>query len=414
MKKTLLILVIITTLISCNSDTDNLVDNLKLSKTELKLNSNEATHEITTESHFSFNKFEVNDILYEISDDNNSNDSKYSDLTISRDIVGNSKNAIIEITNDWFTLIRENRKITVLLKENTTTEIKTLRIYLQVMNYVGTLNIEQDKKPSFSLIKNQIFKSYLLENFDINDDDVISEEEAALVKVIDCYSLEISSLEGIEYFKELKELYCSNNTLTTIDIAGNKKLEVLDIHNNKLKNIDVSRNNELNWLECDNNDITNLDISKNVKLERLICYKNKLKNLNVENNILLTGLYCNNNELSSLDVSKNIKLEYLSFHINKISKISLTSNTEIVTLFCADNNLSKLSLDTNIKIDGLYCKGNKLTTLNLQHNEFLRILDCSNMELLKTIYIKHGAEIEYITYNRSRNFIPDATIIEFV
>ena len=53
------------------------------------------------------------------------------------------------------------------------------------------------------------------------DDGVLSPEEVAKAIFIDVSALGISSLQGIEYFTSLKDLYCYNNSITTLDISKN-------------------------------------------------------------------------------------------------------------------------------------------------------------------------------------------------
>lgn len=71
------------------------------------------------------------------------------------------------------------------------------------------------------------FKSYLLENFDKNNDDNISVAEAKAVKEINCSGREIERLDGIEKFENLRSLDCSNNLLSELEIRYNRKLNKL-------------------------------------------------------------------------------------------------------------------------------------------------------------------------------------------
>ena len=59
----------------------------------------------------------------------------------------------------------------------------------------------------------------------------------------------------------------------------------------------------LKELYCCDNNLTSLDVSKNTELQKLDCRKNKLLNLSVDNNTKLHELYCENNKLAFLDVS---------------------------------------------------------------------------------------------------------------
>lgn len=71
------------------------------------------------------------------------------------------------------------------------------------------------------------FKTYLLENFDKNNDGKISLSEAKAVKDINCSGKNIEKLDGIEKFENLVSLDCSNNQLDELEIRYNKKLNKL-------------------------------------------------------------------------------------------------------------------------------------------------------------------------------------------
>ena len=87
----------------------------------------------------------------------------------------------------------------------------------------------------------------------------------------------ISSLKGIEYFTELKHLYCYFNQLTDLNVSKNTALICLECHNNQLLELDVSKNIALIRLECHNNQLLELDVSKNKALRDLQCYANHIK-----------------------------------------------------------------------------------------------------------------------------------------
>ncbi len=80
---------------------------------------------------------------------------------------------------------------------------------------------------------------------------------------------------------------------------------------NQLSSLDVSANNNLNELWCDNGQLTSLDLSNHKMLTDLWCYNNQLTSLNVSNNTALTSLSCLNNQLTALDLRTNTALVYL-------------------------------------------------------------------------------------------------------
>lgn len=110
----------------------------------------------------------------------------------------------------------------------------------------------------------------------------------------------ISSLKGVEIFKNLQSLNCSNNVLTELDLSKNVALEYLDCSNNKLTYLDVSKNMNLETLYCSDNQLASLDISLNKKITtNFSCYNNQKE---------VTVSELNTYDLSSLpgsfDVSK--------------------------------------------------------------------------------------------------------------
>lgn len=71
---------------------------------------------------------------------------------------------------------------------------------------------------------NTVFLNYVKKNFDEDGDDRLnSKERYAAVSVV-LSDTALTTLAGIEYFPELKELRCSKSALTSLDLSGNPKL----------------------------------------------------------------------------------------------------------------------------------------------------------------------------------------------
>lgn len=121
------------------------------------------------------------------------------------------------------------------------------------------------------------------ETMNKNADESVTVEELAKVTKLDARSQGIEDSTGIEY------------------LTG---LEVLNLEDNQLKSIDVSKNLNLKELTCSNNPLANLDVSKNLALEELTCENNELTQLDVSQNTALEYLYCPRNQLTKLDVRK--------------------------------------------------------------------------------------------------------------
>ena len=78
------------------------------------------------------------------------------------------------------------------------------------------ISIDEDNFPD------EYFRAYVDLYIDTDQDGKLSQEEADAVKIITCAKWQsISSLKGIEYFKNLKELDCSENCISELDISNN-------------------------------------------------------------------------------------------------------------------------------------------------------------------------------------------------
>lgn len=152
-------------------------------------------------------------------------------------------------------------------------------------------------------------------------------------------SEEIKDLKGIEYFTNLKVLWCSFNDLTSLNVSNNLELTELYCDYNKLSTINLSKNTKLKILHCFDNEIVELDLRQNTELNKLKCSGNKLTALDLSKNKNLTELNCSSNQLASLDLSNNIGL----------LDDDQTSDIEV---YIKDGKVNLLDLDKNIKKTG--------------------------------------------------------------
>ena len=142
------------------------------------------------------------------------------------------------------------------------------------------------------------FKNYLIGNTDINtneDDEIQCDEAVAYTGAIDCSSLGIASLTGIEALINISDLDCSSNQLNALDLSGNPLLNTLFCQGNQLTSLNVSGNPALTVLSTGGNQLTSLNVANNTKLTGLGCDVNDLMSLDVSNNPALTLLYAGNN-----------------------------------------------------------------------------------------------------------------------
>lgn len=301
------------------------------------------------------------------------------------------------------------------------------------------------------------FKAYLIGNPAINtngDNEIQVSEATAFNGEINVSNKGIWLLSGIEYFTEITGLDCSLNVIQQLDLSNNKKLinlncsgitvdeygyneapdgqiETLNLtqntnlkklicSGNRLTNLDISKNLQLQYLDCSYNRnynynngneeiyITNLDTSKNTNLRHLDVHNNQISTLEISKNIELEFLNCNYNKLSNLNISYNYKLKNLQCKnyswiegSNLISSIDLTNNINLETLNCSGNNLTNLDISQNFNLKFLDCNENKLVNINIFYNSKLLHLDCGSNEI-SSLNLIYSPQLEYVncSYNK--------------
>jgi len=195
------------------------------------------------------------------------------------------------------------------------------------------------------------FKAYLVGELTINtnlDTEIQVSEANTFTGTINCASLSISDLTGIEEFTALTYLYCENNQLTSLDVSQNTVLNDLTCYNNQLTSLNISQNTSLTVLRSSGNNITSLDVSQNTSLNDLQCGNNQLVSLDVSQNSTLWRLDCGSNSLIFLDVSQNLALAFLWCNNTNLNCLNIKNgnNANFVSLNAIDNpNLSCIEVD---------------------------------------------------------------------
>ena len=142
--------------------------------------------------------------------------------------------------------------------------------------------------------------------------DILTDAQRAAVEEMDLGFSEIASLKGLEHFTALKELVCSGNGLTKLDLSGNPTLETLVCDQNELAELELSGLPELCALQCRHNALTALDLSRNPALVELDCWGNEIAALDLSHNPELVKLNCLEDPIKELDLSHNLELSEAS------------------------------------------------------------------------------------------------------
>ena len=217
---------------------------------------------------------------------------------------------------------------------------------------------------------------YLLENFDLNMDGVISEEEATLVKEINIWG--VSSLEGIQYFSNLEILNISHNGnyLYTIDVSQNTALKSLYCDFCDIRQLDVSGNHALETLSCRSRpgmagELESLIINSELKF--LDINGHKMTSLDFSGNKNLKELYCQSATLINLNVSQSV-LEIIDCIGQKLNVLNIDDCTSLKEISCGAPSLSFVAKNCS-SLERAYAFG--LRHLDVSDSPLLRILECS-------------------------------------
>ena len=222
------------------------------------------------------------------------------------------------------------------------------------------------------------FKAYLVENFDLNYDGLISEEEATLVKELDCSNKGISSLQGIQYFPNLEMLNCSNNSLYAIDISQNTALKSLFCDFCDIRALDVSKNLALETLSCRSNFSSyyqGLDtLYINPELKFLDINGHRMQSLDFSGNKHLKELYCQGTNLINLNVRQSILEAIDCMSDAQLDFLDIDECTALKEITCRGRNLSFVSSNCP-SLENVYASG--LRNLDVSDSPLLKILECS-------------------------------------
>jgi uncharacterized repeat protein (TIGR01451 family) len=96
---------------------------------------------------------------------------------------------------------------------------------------------------------------------DINNNGEIEASEALLAYTIDVNSSNIITLNGLENFTNLNQLFCQNNQISNLNVSSNINLFYINCNNNLLTSLDTSDITDLSFgINCNNNLLTTLNL----------------------------------------------------------------------------------------------------------------------------------------------------------
>lgn len=201
---------------------------------------------------------------------------------------------------------------------------------------------------------------------DSNNNGEIEVSEALEVYQLYVSESNISDLTGINNFSNLRALYVIGNNLSTLYLSGLKNLEQLQCQRNSLTSLNIDNLNKLNILYCNENKLTTLDLSVNKGLVSLYCSDNQLIDLKVLGCPNLHEIICENNLLTTLDLSNLNKLTSVLLNNNLLEQITFKGCSNLQSVTCRNNKFLSLDLSECNQIY-LDCQNNNLVNLNLKN-----------------------------------------------
>ncbi|MDE6195781.1 MAG: hypothetical protein K2F55_02835, partial [Erysipelotrichaceae bacterium] len=251
----------------------------------------------------------------------------------------------------------------------------------QIKNEEGNSSVE--KRGEEIILNEQYFpdagfREFIKRECSINDNEVLTEEKRNQVISINVSGTEnnlrtdLRSLEGIQYFPNLKQLYCNYQTeLTgTLNLSENTKLELIYAWNTKLTGLNINGLTSLTRFDISSNPqlVGEFDLRENSELEWMNAHTTQISNVNV------TGLaklkmfsVANTNVSGELDFTGNTALEELIVRNTRVTSINIQGLTNLINLHIDSNpNLTgEFDLSRNPNLSICHAWGTRITRLNV-------------------------------------------------
>lgn len=227
---------------------------------------------------------------------------------------------------------------------------------IRVADITATENWSVTKDPSasfsldcevYTLIPDSNFEDFLIAqkiDRDGKNGKVKTENIVQVRTMNELANRNIKDLKGIEGFTSLTQLDVSNNPLTTLDLSKNQALTYLSANATSIQSIELSKNVNLTTLRLGSSPFTTLNLSKNVNLTSLDIFDNKLKTLDLSQNTKLIRFSAYRGELITLDLSKNTELTEFNAYENQLRVLDLSKNPKLTSIAISGNKLANLNI----------------------------------------------------------------------
>ncbi len=196
------------------------------------------------------------------------------------------------------------------------------------------------------------------------------------INSLDVHGLNISDIEGIEYFDRVQFFNCKFNLLKSLPKLPPNLIN-FNCSYNSLSSIE-NLPQTLLILDCSHNSLDSLS-NLPFSINTLNCSNNSLSFISLPDVSSLHSLDCQNNNLTSLPSLATSNLEVLRCSFNSISQLPPLPDRQIIFLDCSNNPLHTLPILPDSLV-GLNCNFDELTSLPILPS-LLNYLECIGNKL---------------------------------
>ncbi|UPQ77982.1 T9SS type A sorting domain-containing protein [Flavobacterium azooxidireducens] len=261
-----------------------------------------------------------------------------------------------------------------------------------------------EASPSNSIAQNSAFPPQNIK-IDINDDGEIQESEALLVSYLNVSNSNISSIEGINNFQNLREINANNNNLSNVIFEGSMQLRRVQLNNNQF----TSQGNISFLLTNNQSSLLNLDLKNNLissfNLD-LFHQSNSINNAPIEINLsdnpietlIIQNLDNSANGRYTITIS-NTLLESISIDSNAIADILILNNPLLISIDISASYLSDVFVRDNPLLTDVTISSNELEMQYVDVSNNFSLLNLT----LNNLNFALGGEIQIVNNSSLSN-----------
>lgn len=330
-------------------------------------------------------------------------------------------------------LNKEEIKNTITLNTEDVAYNSKIDNVFQTEEFLNSQIIEDEDEENFEIeeiyFEDDILRTILLQEYDINEDEKLSIEELDLIEKLELTNKGITNAKGMENLKNLKILYIDQNQLIgTLDLLNAE--ELLDLK--------ITMNEEITIILPEKYGIESNELISKIEVEETVYQSAKIDFENVTNKVNEYIGY--EKEVSKIELPKNIEEKNEIFEVEiKLYKENLSLEMNVEVEYAGIENEDDKEYIENLEIEDttyyileseelILNKDNKsfieeliLTNINEQiDNETVAvIIDITKQEINKTIIeitdislVIFKNEVMYDVINlENKIVIPEITVI---